>query len=149
MAKINTLAALLSSPTLALMRAVYDGARCPCGCGGTWNKTVGGTVAEKQTIWMSCARQNGSAVGGGITEQCHAVCAILEACDRLDVSPDDAIETRPHVQVGSPTHAYVGPLAIAVERELYESRNTAISEDGYWHSRQLYRRDLTPNNIIG
>lgn len=149
---IKTLDQLLSSPILNVMRQVYDGSRCACGCGGTWDKTVSGTIGDKPAIWMGCKYRNGSAVGGGVVDQCAAIHAIIAACGRLEISVDDVIATRPFFEPGAPVAAYVGPLAIQHERELFaanQSREYPTQAESWWHSRQLHRRDLDLSDIEG
>lgn len=148
--KIGTLDDLLASPALRVMREVYDSSRCACGCCGTWDKTVSGAIGDKPAIWMGCERRNGSSVGGGIVDQCPAVRSVIAACSRLGVSVDDVVETRPFAEVGAPIRSYTGPLAAQHERELFEQNQSSeypTKAESWWHSRQLYRRDLTHSQI--
>jgi len=112
----------------ATMRRVYKESRCACGCGGTWDRAVSGTIGGESAIWMGCARQGGSSVGGGLTgAEYDTAQSVIRAADRHDVSAQDIIETEivgaertwdvpegmPVIYGGYP----VGPLAVELERQ--------------------------------
>lgn len=75
------------------MAAVNRHSRCPCGCGGSWNRTVGGTVGLKPTVWMGCSRNRGSSVGGSITGagQVAQINAVTASSERLGITADDMV----------------------------------------------------------
>lgn len=100
------------------MRSVSRKSRCPCGCGGSWDDSVSGTIGGKPAIWMGCSRRRGSTVGGGLTgDDYHIAHAVIAACSRLGISTDDVMATIPG-EVGSGwCQEFDGPLALAVTRE--------------------------------
>jgi hypothetical protein len=133
------------------MRRVYRESRCACacGCGGTWRKTVGGTIADKPSIWMGCDRRNGSSVGGGLTgEACHVARAVLTACERLGLDIDDVCESENKRECC--VSFVCGPLALDFEREQLEVvvatwGTTAlgrIDPDKYLAGRRLTQRGI-------
>ena len=113
--KLTTLRSVIEAA--GRMREVARGARCACGCGGSWSRYVSGTSGDTPAIWMGCSRRGGSTVGGGLTgTDCRAAHAVLAACDRLGLDVDDVIDTTIEYQPGRGMVA-AGPLAEDYQRE--------------------------------
>lgn len=64
----------------ALRRMCEATGKCACGCTGSWNHTIVGSIGMEPAIWPGCPRCPGSTAGNGIS-----------GCDRFAV--DLAIES--------------------------------------------------------
>lgn len=117
-ANLDSIASVVAAA--GTMRRVYRESRCPCGCGGSWDRTVSGTIGGEPAIWMGCERRGGSAVGGGLTgDDYHVAIAVLSACESMGISAQDAVESE---CVREQCVSYVtGPLALDAEREALQS----------------------------
>lgn len=114
--KLNTIAEVVQAAEK--MREIRRGSRCACGCGGSWNDVVGGTISGEPAMWMGCNRRHGSTVGGGVTGADFDVAnEVLAACDRMGIDIDDVCESdvKGYYSQGP---GITGPLAVSHEREL-------------------------------
>lgn len=115
MSEITTIAEVILAA--ASMRQVYRESRCPCGCGGSWRRTVSGTIGGQPALWMGCSRRGGVAVGGGLTgAQREVALAVLAACERLDIGIDAVMDSGLARPLGLWIEVVTGDLAVEAER---------------------------------
>ena len=126
---------LVATVTAArVMREVYQSARCACGCGGTWDRTVSGTIGGQPALWMGCCYRNGSAVGGGLTgEDYHVACAVIVAAKRHGYTAQQVVETEVVIDCGTwlrgPAEREVDTARWEAEAHRKAAREQAIAEE--------------------
>lgn len=143
------------------MRKVHRESRCPCGCKGTWNKAVRGTIGGSPALWMGCRFRNGSSVGGGLTGPAyHVAYAVLDACSRsdIDIDIDDVMQSTwddgRHGVYGTVS----GPLGLQYEREQLAAvvaaweaaparRSSLVDPASYASARRVHERDIDIDDV--
>lgn len=102
------------------MRRIYKTSRCPCGCAGSWDNTVSGSVGLEPAIWMGCVYQDGSAVCRGLTgADYHVAYAVKRAAAHYGYTTQEIVKTE---IVRDLTGAYLrGPAERPVDAEYWAS----------------------------